>query len=311
MDKGALLFCVNQNSGPSRRFPDRLASPFRPTRSQAQENMDPRLRRPLLVLVVLLLLALPSPSEAQSGIGDLIGLFNPWPFQCQGPISLGQACIEDYDCDASQGHHCHLSKRVCAPGRPAGAPCISGIGTWCSVCGRSGAALRPPSNANAQSPHQGCASGLGCKLLPPPMECFPVQCIPQPDGSDSCTQGRSLGIPCAFENATLACPAGSQCNMASADPTVGSGVCAPLGTTEGEDCSLYVGQPLCGPGLMCLMGRGVCGFGGESGEPCPIAPDRCDVTQGLACISQTVEPFASTCLPARTLGEHCTSGGEW
>jgi hypothetical protein len=143
------------------------------------------------------------------------------------------------------------------------------------------------------------------------MECFPIDCVPQPDGSEQCTQGPSLGIPCSFDNATAACPLGSNCNMAaSLPPNVGSGVCAPLSTEEGADCSFYVGHPVCGGGLVCLMGRGVCGLGGGLGDPCPIMPDRCDIAQGLACISQVVEPFASTCLPARGPGEHCTSGGE-
>lgn len=142
------------------------------------------------------------------------------------------------------------------------------------------------------------------------MECFPLDCNPQPDGSEQCTQGPTLGIPCSFDNATAACPLGSACNMAAVPPGGGSGVCAPLPTEEGADCSYYVGHPVCGGGLVCLVGRGVCGRSDERGDPCPILPDRCDVTQGLACISQTVEPFASTCLPARSLGEHCTSGGE-
>lgn len=143
------------------------------------------------------------------------------------------------------------------------------------------------------------------------MECFPTECAPQADGSELCTQGRGLGIPCAFENASVACPPGSQCNMAFADFSAGSGVCAPLPTAEGDDCMAFVGHPQCGGGLMCLMGRGVCGVGGNLGEPCPILPDRCDVTQGLACIAEVVEPYGSHCLPARGRGEHCTSGGEW
>lgn len=130
-----------------------------------------------------------------------------------GPKLLvpGQACIEDYDCDASQNHHCHLSER-CAPGRPAGAPCNSGNGAWCA-CAHLWAWPRggicTPIHFDQSHTPPGCAPGLGCKLLSSPqMECFVVDCSLQPDGGESCTQDRALSIPCAFANATSACPVG-------------------------------------------------------------------------------------------------------
>ncbi len=145
------------------------------------------------------------------------------------------------------------------------------------------------------------------------MECFPVECTPLPDqAAEYCTQGPSLGIPCDFSNATTACPANAACNMAPGNPSAGAGWCAPLPTTEGADCSFYNGYPQCGAGLMCLMGTAVCGkAAGGLDQPCPLLPDRCDVARGLTCISEQVEPFASSCRPARKAGEQCASGGEW
>lgn len=82
------------------------------------------------VLLLLAALALLQLSHAQFGMGDLMGMFQSWPFQCQAPVALGQSCVEDYDCDPTQNHHCHLSRRVCAEGQPEGAPCNGGNGTF-------------------------------------------------------------------------------------------------------------------------------------------------------------------------------------
>lgn len=79
--------------------------------------------------VLLLLSTQPPAAQAQlQGIGDFVGLFRAWPFHCQDPLPLGQPCVEDYDCNATQGHHCHVRDRVCARGQPVGAPCNGGNG---------------------------------------------------------------------------------------------------------------------------------------------------------------------------------------
>jgi hypothetical protein len=244
-------------------------------------------RRSLRALLLPLVLLLQNTHAQQPQLPNPLNnwMLSPWPYHCQPPVPLGQPCLEDYDCDASQAHHCHLTKRVCARGQPEGAPCNTGAG---------------------------CGPGLGCQLRPPRMECFLTECTPDPaDGSERCVQGASVGIPCAFDNATAACPHGSLCNVAAEDPSRGFGVCVPLPVVEGEECSSFNGHPQCGAGLHCLMGMGVCGKGGGRGQPCPILPDRCDITQGLTCISEAVAPFNSSCLPARGRGERCTSGGEW
>jgi hypothetical protein len=85
-------------------------------------------------LLLLLLALAPQPSHGQSsfGMGGTLGsfLFGAWPFHCQAPLPLGQPCLEDYDCDPSRGHHCHISRKVCAEGQPEGAPCNGGNGTF-------------------------------------------------------------------------------------------------------------------------------------------------------------------------------------
>lgn len=91
-------------------------------------------------LLLLAALALLRRSHAQFGLNDLMGMFRSWPFQCQAPVPLGQPCVEDYDCDfETQGHHCHIGRRVCAEGQPEGAPCNGGNGTVWFARGAFGA----------------------------------------------------------------------------------------------------------------------------------------------------------------------------
>lgn len=88
-----------------------------------------RILLPLLPSLLPILLQQAPPADAQgSGLmPNPFGRFYSWPFQCQAPIPLGQPCTDDFDC-ASPDQHCHLSKRVCARGQPAGAPCNGGNG---------------------------------------------------------------------------------------------------------------------------------------------------------------------------------------
>lgn len=242
-----------------------------------------------LPAALLCLVSFSSPASAQLGglMPSPLGWLSPWPYKCQAPIPLGQSCIEDYDCDPGDGtaahppQHCHVSKKVCAYGVGAGEPCNA---------------------AHA------CAKGLACKFNPPVMECFTL--LNCDANGENCQQGPSTGKSCSWEDPS-ACITGEEICNNSLQTDLAAGTCVPQPTKEGEDCSGFIGgNSPCGNGMFCLMGKGTCGYGGQLGQLCPILPDRCDVTKGLNCISEAVEPFASSCQLPRRLGEHCNSGGE-
>jgi len=245
----------------------------------------------LLLLPLFVLLFVSPPAAQAQGIFDAL-LAPSWSYACQAPIPLGHACEEDNDCDTGVDtglppQHCHLEERVCAFGLEEGEPCNEG---------------------------RHCGPNLGCLATPAVMECFELLC--DLDG-ENCTQGRSTNKLCGIEGSAPTLEAwgcatdGSEICNNSLRP-LPSGVCHPPPEEEGADCIFFIdSSTACGNGMLCTMGTGACGFAvGGLGDPCPMPPNRCDMTQGLVCLSQNVEPFQSTCQRPQHLGATCNMGGE-